>query len=39
MFHASLSILAKVRDSIPLMDPLIRPGGRAGSTSITPGRE
>src|ERR1035438_81270 len=39
MSQASLSILAKVRASIPAIDPFTSEGGRAGSTSMTPGRE
>ena len=39
MSQTSLSSLANVRSSIPLIDPLTSEGGRAGSTSMTPGRE
>ena len=37
--HASVSTLAKVRASIPSIEPLTSVSGRAGSTSMTPGRE
>jgi len=39
MSHASLSSRAKVRSNIPFIEPFLSDGGRAGSTSMTPGRE